>query len=51
MAPKPAAPRQIITAGPTRPALAEIAPQFERATGYRIIAKLVSGPVMKQECE
>lgn len=34
-----------------RPALDEIAAQFERATGYRIIAKFVSGPVVNQEID
>jgi molybdate transport system substrate-binding protein len=42
---------KLIAATPMTAVIGDLAPQFERETGHRIVAKFVSGPVVKREID
>ena len=42
---------RLVSAGPMRPVISQIAAEFERSTGIKIAAKYVSGPAVKTEIE
>jgi molybdate transport system substrate-binding protein len=42
---------KVLSAGGIRPALEELVPQFERATGHKVAIKFVGGPAVKREIE